>query len=258
MMRLEDDRVIARSAAERRWMARAVLEVGKSFSLISFRGADCHLHGALPGERPRAVEFARRCRIRLKQGLRLDVDFAPTRYKDIQSQSHLTHALHYQFDQEKHHGTACDPAFDASNVPDLLGMRLTGSYTRQNVQTYLPRITRDDIIRHLDVVPEQGPLLLETLADAAAAALALPDLQGRSRLVVEARRAAVQVGREGFGGPRLAQALSLTKQGIYTLVRHEPADPALRTAVELQWRFRSGLLVLERQRGLDAGALRCG
>jgi REP element-mobilizing transposase RayT len=76
-MRLEDDRTITKSPPERRRAARAILGIAEEFQLIAFRCADSHMHLLVPGPKSQASEFARRAKIRVGKGLKLDVPFNP-------------------------------------------------------------------------------------------------------------------------------------------------------------------------------------
>jgi hypothetical protein len=78
------------------------------------------------------------------------------------------------------------------------------------------------------------------LADAAAAALALPALRGRTPAVVAARRAAVHAAGDRMTPAELADALSVDERTIRRL-RAQPPDVALRCAVDLQLRLRGAL-----------------
>jgi hypothetical protein len=149
ILRLADDRVMARNVAERRRLARCVLRVGRGYRLLAFRAADNHIHiEAACGELD-ARRFAWRAQLSMSRALRLPVSFARPRIKPIVDQAHLRSCFHYVLRQEDRHGLRSDRLFDASNLPDLLGMRLTGNYTCNNVGTLLPRVTKADIAAHL-------------------------------------------------------------------------------------------------------------
>jgi hypothetical protein len=55
--------------------------------------------------------------------------------------------------QIKRHGvTHLDPLLEATNLPDLLGLRSVGRYTAANVRRVLPRIQRGQLLEMLDLV----------------------------------------------------------------------------------------------------------
>jgi hypothetical protein len=88
------------------------------------------------------------------------------------------------------------------------------------------------------VLPE-GEVQLGFLADAAAAALALPDLRGCRREVVATRRALVQVAARVPTG-ELAAQLGIAAFSVRRL-RAERVDARLVRAVTLQARLRAAL-----------------
>jgi hypothetical protein len=240
-LRLSDDRVIAPSVAARRTLARVVLERGRDFGLVAFRNADNHPHLVVLCGKEAAYELSRRIEISLHYRLSLDVPFERARVRAIQTQGHLNGAFHYTFRQEQHHGICVDPCFEASNLPDLLEMRLLGGYTREVVRERLPRIRRGDLLRHLGVGDlDAAEMHVADLEEAAAAALALPDLRGRGRDIADARAAAACA----IGGPidvaTLAEVLGVGDRAARKL-RCAKVSPELVRAVELQLRLRSAL-----------------
>ena len=236
MLRLVDDRVIAPSLFSRRRLARCVLKLGRKAILLAFRLVDTHLHVLVKCDRRTAGELARRLEIALRQQLELPVPFATAHIKPVRDQRHLRHLFAYIFRQEEHHGVHVDPRFEASNLPDLLGLRTVGSYTLDNVREHLPRIKLDDL------AAERGLRLraeyqLDELPNAAAAAMAIPGHPRRwSRLAVAARRAAVHVAGSALATPRLARMLGVSERTVRRL-RSEPVPAELVRAVELQLRL---------------------
>lgn len=43
---------------------------------------------------------------------------------------------------EERHGLPADPLHDASALPDLVGLRVTGSWTEAHLRLHLPRLDR--------------------------------------------------------------------------------------------------------------------
>jgi len=95
-----------------------------------------------------------------------------------------------------------------------------------------------DVLATVEVRPE-------LIAEAAAAALALPDLRGRSPLCCAARRAAARVGVvERLRSADVADALELTRRRVDQILAEqaEPSFPSeLIRATRIQLRFRSAL-----------------
>jgi hypothetical protein len=139
MLRLEDDRVIATSTAARRKITRSILRVGRPFGLVAFRAADTHVHLQALCDLRAAGQLGRRAAIALRRSLALPVRFKPCHVKPINDQAHLYRAFHYILRQDDHHDLNVDTYHEASNLPDLLGMRLVGRYTWENMRAHLPR-----------------------------------------------------------------------------------------------------------------------
>jgi len=242
-LRLLDDRVIARDDNERRLVARVVLRLGKDFGLLAFRCADTHLHMESTSDRPASGQLARRVEITLTQRLPHDVGFSTARIDPIVRQDHLYNAFDYILRQDKHHGIQMDPFHDASVLPELLRFRAGPSYVRTNVEAFLPRVTQADLVKHLgDLSLDRAIETFAPLADAAAASLALPSLEGNRPNVVLARAGAVVVASPHLMQKEIASLLQRSPRTISRLARH-PVPATLVEAIELQLRLRQGLRV---------------
>ena len=234
-LRLEEDRPIATSPAERRLLAKTVLTVARAFKLLAFRWADTHGHFLCIGDRATCAELARRIEIAIQVHFDPGVRFARPRFKPVFNLWHLQEAAFYIWRQDKRHGFGNDPHHDASNVPDLLGARVNGIWTAPIVREHLSRIGRDELLEAAGwtVLGEGGP---ELLVDACVSAACLPDLSGRTSEVVATRRAAVVALPERTS--ILAGALGVTKQAIRKMRRAE-TNPLLVRAIQMQLRIRS-------------------
>ena len=245
MLRLADGRVIARDAAARRGLARATLRIAHPLPLLAFRAADTHLHLLVACKRAAAGELARRVEIGLRQRLGLEVPFAPAHIEPVAGQRHLRNAFFYVLRQEERHRLGGDPLHDASNLPDLLGLRVTGTWTAAHVRARLPRVTRGRLAALLGARAPDAPIEdWRTLADAAAAAVAMPALEGSTAVVTQARRAAARVAAKHLRATELAAQLGVSARTARRL-RTQPPDPRLASAV-------AGQLGL-RQRPLSGG-----
>lgn len=236
--RLENDRNLGDSIEGRRAIARIVLEVARPFLLLAFRWADTHGHAVTADDRATAGELVRRIEIALNLALATDAPFAAARVRPIVDAAHLRNAFTYVLRQDEKHGLEADPFRDASNLPDLIGARVLGTWTAAHVRRFLPRMGRADILGAAGLQdPDGGPTALDLLYDAAAGAIGRADLTGREDIVVAARRAAVHVAA-GEDANAIAEALGLSARAVRRL-RTEEADPALVRAVRLQGGMRS-------------------
>jgi len=240
-MRLEDDLVIGTSVADSRRLARSALERDPEFGLMVFRAADNHLHSLLACEKEAAAEYGRRVEISSQLALDLGSPYAPARVRPIKDQAHLRSTFRYILDQDTRHGITGRPYSEASNLPDLVGFRGLGAFTRETLRLHLPRISDERI---LSMRPEfrvdRSPLTVADapqLADAAAAAFALPHLRGNRPETVAARAAAVAVGRTFLRPAQVRWALGLGPAAEARLATLEP-DPVAVGWVEAQLRLR--------------------
>jgi hypothetical protein len=136
--------------------------------------------------------------------------------------------------QPLHHQLPLEPRREASNLPDLLGLRRLGSYTRVNVRRHLPRVRRADLLALLGVtelLSARGPA--EWMVEAALAASALPDLTGKSPEAVAARRAVVLLAKGRVPSRTVAGWLRVSERAVLDL-RRAGADPELVEAIERQ------------------------
>jgi hypothetical protein len=243
MLRLEDDRVIAPSVAARRALARCVLRCGRPFGLLAFAAPDTHLHLLALCSALLAAELCRRVAISLSKTLRPEARFRRYHAKPLINQAHTYSAFRYLLRQGEHHNVDVDPLGDASNLPDLLGMRICGSYTQRRVIEHLPRIKRVELLSRLPVASEllERPCRkLDGLADAAAAAIGAPALVGRGSDVRAARAAATQLAAPMLTVRETADLLGISKRSVIRM-RQQRVPLELARAVVLQARARAAL-----------------
>ena len=253
MLRLVDDRVIAATKDARRLVARSVLRIGRSFGLLAFRSADSHIHNQAACSAREAGELARRIELSLGRLLALPVGFERARIKPVRDQRHAMNLFDYVFRQEERHGTELDPLFTASNLPDLLGIRLTGAYTRANVAARLPRVSDDQLAGYLGLASSEAPIRLDDLADCAATAFALRDLRGRPREATAARRAAIAAVAGRATTAELAELLGVSARAV-SLLRRGPVRQEAVRAVRLQLLIRASFREREDERPTWADA----
>lgn len=242
VIRLRTGLVIAPDSGTRRRVARAILSRGRPFGLFGFRVADTHAHIGVLAGKPGATELARRIEISRSLARPHRPGFAHCYVKPVQTQSHLENLFYYLLEQEEHHGIRMDPAHQGSILQDLLGLRVTGAYVIENVRRALPRVTRKSLLARSgfpNVVPADWPL--ESLADAAAAAVCLLDLRLRRKCSSDVRAARTAAAAIVGGRLRRVQVAKLLNTSRATLHRdaQQTPDPAVVSAIRLQLGLRA-------------------
>jgi len=239
-MRVADSRVIAPSAAARRIAARTFLEAGELFGLLAFRVVDSHAHAVVACARTDAGEFARRVEIALRARLALGCAFDPARLKPVLDQWHLENTIRYILDQERRHGISMDPVHDGSSLPDLCRWRVVAEDLAERVRALVPRLA---VALPLSSAELQAALPVPALlAEAAAAAFALPVLDGSAPVACLARRAAVRVGElEAMRRGVVAEHLHLSRRRTEQIAAGPQPEPRMVYAVRVQLRLRSAL-----------------
>lgn len=240
-LRLATDVVIAPSVRQRRALARTALRVLGPRGLLAFACADTHVHLLLLADREAAALATRSFMAALRWELELPAPFEPARIRPLQDHWHAWRALHYVIGQGRRHGLRVDPLHDGTILSDLLGLRAVDPGRTAWVRERFPRLRRADLLEHLGLGGLDPLATVTDLADAAAAALALPDLAGRGPVVGLARAAAIHAAGQEPGTNVLADQLGITPRAV-RLVRSAPApEPALVQAVQLQLAARAAL-----------------
>lgn len=232
--KLRDDRVIAPTMRGRRILARTVLEHGRAYNLYAFGYPDTHVHLAARVDRGDAGRLTHAIEASLRQRLGLTIGFVQYEPKLLSDQHHLTSTVRYILAQADRHGVTSDPRREGSNLPDLLGLRLLGRYTRDNLERWLPRLGLPDFLEPLGVTvlaPARAPV--EDIIPATLAAGCRADLVGSSREVVALRRAAAEILADHLRTTAAAAMLGISPRGLQRL-RERPIDTSLVRAIELQ------------------------
>ena len=239
ILRRRDDGVLAATVAERRALAACSARILRGSGLLCFGVAGGHGHWPGRWSRDEAGQAARALQIGLGRSLGHAGALEPARLTPIHDQRHLANTFLYALTQQAHHDVVPDPFFEATALPDLLGLRLSGAWLRPWVAERLPSLRRPQLTGVLGVDPDDLVATeLSFLVDAAAAAVPLPALTGRTALEVQARAAAVQLAWGGFRAEAIADALSLSLRSVQRL-RRAQVRADVRRAVLGQWRLRS-------------------
>lgn len=241
-MRLEDDRPIATTPAALRVLARVVLSQGETRGLLAFGAADDHVHAALVTDRASAGAFAHHVETALRWQLDLRARFDRARIRPLHDQRHAHNTFRYAHRQDARHDLHLDRARDGTSLPDLLGLRVLEMSLVARVRARLPRVRREELVAQFPpgAFDEPSVIELDMLADAAAAALALPDLRGRSVDAGRARRAAVHAAGPAVSSKRLSDCLEIGVRAIQSLRTSARELPVIR-AIEKQAQLRTAL-----------------
>ena len=184
--------------------------------------------------RAQAGRLTHNIEVSLKRRLGLSVGFVQYPPKPFADNRHLYSTVRYVLRQAEHHDVECDPHQEGSNLPDLLGLRVLGRYTRDNVARWLPRLRQPDLLEcfgRTELAPDDGQL--DQVLEAAMAAGCRNDLQGSSREVVTLRRAVVEVVGDRLRSVELADMLGLSRRSV-ELLRRKPVERELVQAIRLQ------------------------
>jgi hypothetical protein len=167
--------------------------------------------------------------------LGLGARFERARIRPLQDQKHAYNTFHYAHRQDSRHALDLDRAREGTSLPDLLGLRVLDTSLIARVRAHLPRVRRESLVGQLpaDAFDLAASLDLDLLANAAAAALALPDLRGRSPDALRARRAAVHAAGPDVPSRHLGECLCIGVRAVQ-LLRKQPREAALISAVERQ------------------------
>lgn len=145
---LSDRRVLAARPEELRLVARTVLAAGGD-DLLAFRASDNHVHTLFAGDRAAEGAFARDTANALHNRLRLPVPFEPTDSAPFARTA--TSGTRSPTFSATPSTASHDPLFEASNLPDLLGLRSLGAASRARVRAMLPRVDRAALLALLGV-----------------------------------------------------------------------------------------------------------
>jgi hypothetical protein len=142
--------------------------------------------------------------------------------------------VQYILGNGKRHGNHTDPRCEGTNLPDLLGLRLTGRYTAGRLRELLPRLTRQDLLKLLPIDQLRQGNQASFLPEATAAAVGLPDLTSLDGQTREARIAAVHVADAlGLRSADTARLLGIATRTVRRY-RKLAAQPLLTHAIRLQ------------------------
>lgn len=243
MIRLASNQVLAPSTESVRALVNIILRLGADRTLLVFAVVDSHIHALLLCPRAEAVEFARRVEIAWQLTCRFGVPFSPCHVKPVDTQAHLQNAFFYILRQLLHHGLELDPLREGSAISDLLGLRVRGLYLVTNVRGAIPRAGRPDLLPFLgDVDLQAEPTEWAHLAQAAAAAYALPDLSRSDVLTRRAISAGAALGRQWLSAGEVAELLGRSLSSLRRLRLSYPPPPVAVEAVRRQVVWRSHVL----------------
>ncbi len=235
ILRLQGDHVLVPSVAERRRLAQAFVRLAGEFPLLAWRATDADLHvlGCLTDAQ--AETIVRKLRTVFAH-LHPGVPLLLVRQFPIQGQWQLAESFRRVLRVDRHVGT--DSLLEGSVVLDMLGMRAVGAQLAARVRERLPQISPDELLPHLGLGGVEELCALEHLADATAAAFALPELEGKGAEPNAARAAGI-VAADGLPAEAVAAALGVSVRTVERVRADNDVPPAHRRAVRLQMGLRA-------------------
>jgi hypothetical protein len=202
--------------------------------VLAFGIADNHGHVVALCRKKEALDLARRIEQSLQRQFCYPIAFAEVDHEIVSDLGHLTNVFWYVLEQDRRHKLNRDLAFEGTNLPDLLGMRLTGAYALELQRSHLPRINRSDLLRCLkapDLAPADGPI--EDVVEAVCRAYALPDIRGLAPERIRARRTALALIDGRLTKSASARLLGIERTTVYRLCSR-PVDPVAVQAARWQ------------------------
>ena len=116
--RLESDRLLHCSDAQRRSLVRAVYKTTAPWLLLAFGGAGHHLHLTAKTDHREAGELGRRLEISLQKRHDYGTPFLRVHRTTLTDQRHVFSSCMYDMRQRERHDLASDPFLEATSAPD--------------------------------------------------------------------------------------------------------------------------------------------
>jgi hypothetical protein len=228
MLRLGDEGLIATTTQDRLAAAGIMIRQGRSRRLLACAVVDGRAHAILLCSRAGAGEYAGRTATAMRTLLKLDLAFDRARIKPIHDVRQLESLFQLVIGQDEHEGT---------NLLDLAGLRVDGSYSRALLREHLPAIADRLLLERFQVDMTQPlPFDPSLLMEATMAATGRSSLTGRKRVSVRARSAAAAVARPHTSAPELAKLFQVDVRTAFRM-RAAPCDEVLASAIEAQLRL---------------------
>ena len=233
--RLWDSSLLIRDAAMARQVARIVLIIGAAYGLVLFAIAGDHAHFVLLTDRKTAGRFARAVEAALTMICQHQPGFRPAAFFDVATEGHLENLVAYVLGQHRKHGLEGDPLLEATNLLDLLSIRLVDPACAARLAAAVPRIDRTDLVAHLGAELVMGTDPARIL-DACSVVSGGQPLDGMTDSAIRTRRAALRTAR-GLGLPVgvIASTFGVHRTTVRASLRLEDpvADRALGLALGL-------------------------
>lgn len=240
VVNLVDRRVIAPSVDSRCTVARVIHRLGPAAKLLAFGFADTHGHIVVASDRATAGRTAHDVETSLRARLCLPVPFAAASIVPVRDQSHLYNTVRYVLRQRPHHGLDDDPFCDASNLSDLLGLRVLGDESL--LRALLPRLRIPELWELVDWANGTPPqvdaaCVARYLVEAAAASVGFASVV-LNESCNDARCGAVHVATGLLTTLHLSRILGIDARSVRRLKRRAPDERIVR-AIRKQIRARA-------------------
>ncbi len=243
--RLESDRLLHCSVAQRRGLVRAVHKTTRPWPVLAFGCAGVHLHLVAKASWRDAGELARRLEISLQLRHDYGSPFLKVHRKGLEDQHHVFASAMYDMRQREHHDLASDPFLEATSAPDLLGARLIGAHLISRAREHLPELRRHHLLQLYgleSLEPAETWESPEALLEAVLATFALGSLEGFARDVCSARQCIVTLAAQQLTASELGDLTSSCSRTIRRLRKHQAPlahQRAVRLQLDLQQQVRS-------------------
>lgn len=241
-IRLDSDRLLHSSAAQRRSLARSVHKIARPWPYLAFGCAGTHLHLSVKSDHREAGELARRLEISLQRRQDYGTPFLKVHRLPFRDQRHVFSSVLYDMRQREHHDLAADPFLEATSAPDLLGARLLGAHLIPRVGELVPELRRRHLLALYGIDDLREAEVWDQPADvieAALAAFALADLRGSTIDVRNARQVVVYLLGAELSAREVASLVHCSLRTVERLRAVAPPHPAHLRAVRLQLDLRA-------------------
>ncbi len=229
--------MIAPTKQQRFEIVNIISGLANKYQILTWRLVDTHIHLLVVQSRESAGKLTQVLETVINKRLNLAIGFSPGFIKPIANQNHLLQTFQYIMRQEDHHQTLIDPFHDASNLPDLLNLRVFEKPLYNHISDYLPRIKRSTLLHFLKRDPTLETKSYKDLREAIKSATGIYHLKKNIGIVRKAKRAALFLSKKDLSPVQQAGYLEISTRTIRRL-KQKPPEPSLVSAIKAQLAMR--------------------